>query len=85
MSRTISSTVHPIQRCMAAANPAAWWDGLVTHVDGAGATIALLNGASVHVRVVGPAVEITVGEPVAYHPVAELLSALTVTTTARVA
>lgn len=85
MSRTISSTVHPIQRCMAAANPAAWWDGLVTHVDGAEATIAMLNGASVHVRVVGPTVDIAVGEPVAYHPVAELLSALTVTTTARVA
>ena len=29
MSRTISSTVHPIQRCMAASNPSAWWDGLV--------------------------------------------------------
>ena len=85
MSRTISSTVHPIQRCMAAANPAAWWDGLVTHVDGAEATIALLNGATVRVRIVGPAVDIEAGEPVAYHPVAELLSALTVTTTARVA
>lgn len=85
MSRTISSTVHPIQRCMAAANPAAWWDGLVTHVDGAEATIALLNGAVVRVRIIGPGADIAVGEPVAYHPVAELLSGLSVTTTARVA
>ena len=85
MYRTISSTVHPIQRCMAAANPAAWWDGLATHADGAEATIALLNGAAVRVRIVGPAVDIAAGEPVAYHPVAELLSASAVLTTARVA
>lgn len=85
MSRTISSTVHPIQRCMAAANPAAWWDGLVTHAEGAEATIALLNGATVQVRIVGPAVDIAAGEPVAYHPIAELLSASAVLTTARIA
>ncbi|MDQ1083108.1 MULTISPECIES: nuclease [Microbacterium] len=85
MSRTISSTVHPIQRCMAASNPAAWWDGLVVEADGSVATVALLNGATVNLRIVGPAVEIAAGEPVAYHPVAELLSASTVITTARVA
>ncbi|MCT2086019.1 nuclease [Microbacterium enclense] len=85
MSRTISSTVHPIQRCMAAAHPSAWSDGLVTRVDGAEATIALLNGATVQVRVIGPAVELAPGEPVAYHPVAELLSATVVLTTARAA
>ncbi|MBN9210489.1 MAG: nuclease [Microbacterium sp.] len=83
MSRTISSTVHPIQRCMASAHPAAWSDGLVTHVDGAEATIALLNGESVRVRIVGPAVDLVAGEPVAYHPVAELLSATAALTTAR--
>lgn len=85
MSRTISSTVHPIQRCMAASNPSAWWDGLVTDADGATITIALLSGATVTLRVVGPAVDITVGEPVAYHPVAELLSASAILTTARTA
>lgn len=85
MSRTISSTVHPIQRCMAAAHPTAWLDGLVADVDGAEATIALLDGAIVRVQVVGPAVEIAAGEPVGYHPVAELLSASAVLTTARAA
>jgi len=85
MSRTISSTVHPIQRCMAASNPSAWWDGLVVDADGATTIVALLNGTTVKLRIVGPAVDIAAGEPVAYHPVAELLSAATVVTTARVA
>ncbi len=85
MSRTISSTVHPIQRCMAASNPSAWWDGLVIDADGATVTVALLTGARVMLRVVGPAVDIAVGEPVAYHPVAELLSASAILTTARTA
>jgi len=85
MSRTISSTVHPIQRCMAASNPSAWWDGLVIDSDGSTAMIALLNGSRVQLRIVGPAVDIAVGEPVAYHPVAELLSASAITTTARAA
>jgi hypothetical protein len=85
MSRTISSTVHPIQRCMAASNPSAWWDGLVVDADGATAIVALLNGTTVKLGIVGPAVDIAAGEPVAYHPVAELLSAATVVTTARVA
>ncbi len=84
MSRTISSTVHPIQRCMAASNPSAWWDGLVVDADGATVTVALLNGDA-QLRVVGPAVDISVGEPVAYHPVAELFSASAILTTARTA
>ncbi|KQT74140.1 hypothetical protein ASG45_05950 [Microbacterium sp. Leaf436] len=70
---------------MAASNPSAWWDGLVIDADGATITVALLNGATVEVRIVGPAVDISVGEPVAYHPVAELLSASAILTTARVA
>ncbi|MBD8206412.1 nuclease [Microbacterium sp. CFBP 8790] len=85
MSRTVSSTVHPIQRCMAASNPSAWWDGLVIDADGTTGTVALLNGTTVELRVIGPAVDIAVGEAVAYHPVAELLSASAVLTTARLA
>ena len=85
MSRTISSTVHPIQRCMAASNPSAWWDGLVTETDGASVTVASLDGATVQLKIVGPAIDIAVGEPVAYHPVAELLSASAILTTARAA
>ncbi|MDQ1122602.1 nuclease [Microbacterium trichothecenolyticum] len=83
MSRTISSTVHPIQRAMAAANPSAWWDGIVTEASGAEVTIALLAGTTLRLRVVGPPVEIAPHEPVAYHPVAELLSAHRITTTAQ--
>lgn len=83
MSRTISQAVLPIQRVMAAANPSAWQDGLVIGASGAEVTIALLDGATLRLRVVGPAVELVADEPVAYHPVAELLSASRVTTTAR--
>lgn len=83
MSRTISSTVLPIQRAMAAANPSGWWDGIVIERSGPEATIALLSGATLRLRVVDPAVELVADEPVAYHPVAELLSARRVTTTAR--
>ncbi|MDU0344572.1 nuclease [Microbacterium sp. KSW2-29] len=85
MSRTISSTIHPIQRCTAASNPCAWWDGLVVDADGATVTVALLNGATVGLRAVGPAVAIAVGEPVACHSVAELVSASAILTTARTA
>lgn len=65
MSLCISSTVHLIQRCMAASNPFAWWDGLVVDAGGLTVTVALLNGATVTLRVVGPAVDDAVGEPVA--------------------
>lgn len=34
--------------------------------DGSTATVALLNSAVVQLRIVGPAVDIAVGEPVAY-------------------
>ncbi|WP_432734030.1 nuclease [Microbacterium sp. MM2322] len=70
---------------MAASNPSAWWDGLVVDADGTTVTFALLNGATVKLRVVGPRVEIAVGEPLAFHPVAELLSASAILTTARTA
>lgn len=83
MSRTISSTVLPIQQAMAAANPSGWLDGFVTDESRTEVTIALLQGATLRLRVVGPAVELVAGEPVAYHPVAELLSASRITTTAR--
>lgn len=50
--------------------------------DRATVTVALLNGTTVGLRVVGPAVYIAVGDPVAYHPVAELVSASAILTTA---
>ncbi|MEV8241772.1 nuclease [Microbacterium testaceum] len=68
---------------MAASNPSAWWDGLVIEADGSTATVALLNGSTVQLRIIVPAVGIAVGEPVAYHPVAGLLSTSAIVITAR--
>ncbi|AYG03972.1 nuclease [Gryllotalpicola protaetiae] len=82
MSRTISSTVLPIQRAMAGATPRAWRDGLVIEASGSGLGVAFLDGTTVRFDVFD-AVELTVGEPVAYHPVAEILDAGKLATTAR--
>ena len=84
MSRTISSTVLPIQQAMAGATPRAWRDGLVIEASGSELAVAFLDGAVVRFDVFDT-VEFTVGEPVAYHPVAEILDAGELATTARVA
>ena len=80
MNRHTTFEVSAIQRCMAVANPIAWRDALVAEVaatglDHASVGIAFLDGTSTVLRVVGPQVDLAVGEPVAYHPVAEILSA----------
>ena len=85
MSRTISSTVLPIQRTMAGATPSAWRDGLVLEAVGGAVAVAFLDGSVARLRVVGPAAELVAGEPVAYHPVAEILDAARLVTTARAA
>ncbi len=73
MSSRIISTVFPIQRVMARANASAWEDGVVAEATGNTLVIADLDGAITKLRVVGPAVGLVAGEPVAYHPVAEIL------------
>lgn len=83
MSRTISSTVLPIQRAMASAAWNAWRDGLVIAVEDAEVTIAFLEGGVQRLRLVGADAEIAVGEPVAFHPVAEILDGAALVTTAR--
>lgn len=83
MSRNISPTVLPIQRAMAEANPLAWRDGLVLAALEGVVSVAFLDGTTARLRVVGPAVGLVAGEPVAYHPVAELLAAGASRTTAR--
>lgn len=85
MSRTISPTVLPIQRAMAGATPTAWRDGLVLEAADSAVTVAFLDGSTARLRVAGPAVELVAGEPVAYHPVAEILDAARLATTARAA
>lgn len=84
MSRTIS-TVLPIQRAMASATPTAWRDGLVLEASAADIAVGFLDGSVTRLRMVGPAIELSAGEPVAYHPVAEILDARRIATTARVA
>jgi hypothetical protein len=85
MSRTISSTVLPIQQAMAGATPSAWRDGLVLEASGNELSVAFLDGDVVTLRAFDAIAELGAGEPVAFHPVAEILDARHVATTARVA
>jgi len=78
----ITSTVLPIQRVMADATPLSWLDGLVIETSDAQLTVAFLDGSVSRLRLASAA-ELLPGEPVAYHPVAEILSAGRVAATAR--
>ena len=82
MSRT---TILPIQRLMATAAPAAWRDGIVVETRAADAVVLFLDGSITQLRVADADGVLSVGEPVAHHPVAEILSAGGRQTTARVA
>ena len=75
MSRQSTDAVSPIQLVMAGANPLAWQDAIVLAAGDAVVTLALLEGVVLELRVVGAPVDLATGEPVAYHPVAELLAA----------
>lgn len=72
MPNRIRIDVLPIQEAVATASPRAWRDGVVTHWEPGGLTVALLDGAwwTLATRAV-----LAVGEPVAVHPVAELVAA----------
>lgn len=85
MSHTIPSTVLPIQRAMANATPSSWRDGLVFDADGTEATVAFLDGSTARLRLSVAGVALSAGEPVAFHPVAEILNAGGGATTARLA
>lgn len=75
MSTQLDASVLPVQQMMASANPSRWEDGFVLEASGDSLVVATLAGATKELRVVGRAVELVAGEPVAYHPVAELLQA----------
>jgi hypothetical protein len=63
--------VLPIQEVVASASPRAWRDGLVASSSPGTVTVALLDGALVTLATrAAPAP----GEPVAVHPVAELVA-----------
>ncbi|MGY2897613.1 hypothetical protein ACVKXF_000225 [Curtobacterium sp. PvP017] len=80
MSRT---TILPIQRVMANAAPGAWRDGIVVETRTADAVVAFLDGGVTQLRVASDDAFLSVGDPVAHHPVAEILSAGGRQTTAR--
>jgi hypothetical protein len=82
MSRT---TVLPIQRVMADATPKAWRDGIVVETRPADLVVAFFDGGVTRLRVADADALASVGDPVAHHPVAEILSVGERTTTARVA
>jgi len=63
--------VLPIQEVVASASPSAWRDGLVVEHGAAQVTVALLDGG---LRVLTTRATPQPGEPVAVHPVAELLA-----------
>lgn len=63
--------VLPIQEVVASASPSAWRDGLVQDQGDAQVTVVLLDG---EVRVLTTRATPQPGEPVAVHPVAELLA-----------
>jgi hypothetical protein len=64
--------VLPIQEAVATASPRAWRDGVVTHREPGVLTVALLDGGW---RTLATRADLAVGEPVAVHPVAELVAA----------
>lgn len=63
--------VLPIQEVVATASPSAWRDGLVRAQGDAEVTVVLLDGDE---RVLVTRATPQPGEPVAVHPVAELLA-----------
>jgi len=85
MSRTTPSTILPIQRVMADATPRAWRDGIVVESRTADVVVVFLDGSVTQLRVADADAIVSVGDPVAHHPAAEILSAGGRRTTARVA
>lgn len=72
MPNRTRNDVLPIQEAVATASPGAWRDGLVASRDQDALTVVLLDGpAWVLTTQAAPAI----GEPVAVHPVAEVVAA----------
>lgn len=82
LPRTLN--VLSIQVRIAAANPSAWLDGIVESVVEETVHIRLLDDAVLELQVKDADGVPGVGEPVAYHPVAEILSGAVQTTAAEI-
>ena len=67
-------SVLPIQERVASASPSAWRDALVTRTVNGEIELALFDGETRSVWN-HDALELAVGEPIAWHPVAGLISA----------
>ncbi|WP_188754886.1 nuclease [Microbacterium album] len=64
-------TVLPVQRAVAAAWPSAWIDAIAMRADAQGIVVVTLAGDEV---ALAAGAHVEPGEPVAFHPVAEVLS-----------
>lgn len=72
MPNRIRIDVLPIQEVVATASPRAWRDGVVAHREQGVLTVALLDGTW---STLATRADLAIGEPVAVHPVAELMAA----------
>ena len=64
--------VLAIQHAVANASPGSWRDAIVVEVGSDAVTLMCLDGTALRLAT---AARLTLGEPVAFHPVAELLAA----------
>ena len=71
MSDNTTTGILAIQRVVACASPSGWRDALVVAVADGSVELATLAGELLQVSTDAP---IVIGDPVAYHPVAEVLA-----------
>ncbi|WP_309069269.1 hypothetical protein [Microbacterium sp.] len=71
MSENTTQDVLPVQRAVVSAWPSAWIDALVMCTDASGVALSTLTG---EVLAIDVRARVSAGEPVAFHPVAEVLS-----------
>ena len=71
MSERATSGILPIQRAVATAFPTAWRDAIVASVHDDVVTIVSMSGETIDVVT---SASLTVGEPVSFHAVAEVLA-----------
>ena len=71
MSKRTRMGLLAIQEAVASASPSAWRDAIVTAIDDGELEISRLDGAVVRIW---STASVELGEPVAIHPVAEVLA-----------
>ena len=71
MSDNTTTQILAIQRVVACASPSGWRDAFVVAVSDGIVELATFSGAAERLTTEAP---VAVGEPVAFHPVAEVLA-----------